>query len=73
MTAEEIIKQKRKAYERDYHREYYQKQKELNSPDVMVRAIARVKKLSKEIGQLNTNRVVEVLEEIKKESEVRLP
>ena len=67
MTAEEIIKEKRKAYERTYHKEYYQKQKELNSPDVMVKAIARVKKLSKEIGQLNVDRVVAVLEEIKNE------
>ena len=68
MNAEEITKQKRRNYERDYHRAYYQKQKELNSPDVMVRAIARVKKLHKEIGQLNVNRVVEVLEEIRKET-----
>ena len=67
MTAEEITKQKRRNYERDYHKAYYQKQKELNSPDVMVRAIARVKKLSKEIGQLNVNRVVEVLEEVRNE------
>ena len=73
MTAEEITKQKRRNYERDYHKAWYQKQKELNSPDVMVKAIARVKKLSKEIGQLNVNKVVEILEEIKKESEVKLP
>ena len=68
MTAEDIIKEKRKAYERTYHKAYYQQQKELSSPDVMVRAIARVKKLSKEIGQLNVNRVVEVLEEIRNEN-----
>ena len=67
MTAEEIIKEKRKAYERTYHKAYYQKQKELNSPDVMVRAIARVRKLSKEIGQLNVDRVVAVLEEVRNE------
>lgn len=67
MTAEDIIKEKRKAYERTYHKAYYQKQKELSSPDVMVRAIARVKKLSKEIGQLNVDRVVAVLEEVRNE------
>ena len=67
MTAEEITRQKRRAYERTYHKAYYQKQKELNSPDVMVKAIARVKKLSKEIGQLNVDCVVKVLEEIKNE------
>ena len=68
MKAEDIIKEKRKVYERTYHKAYYQKQKELNSPDVMIRAIARVKKLSKEIGQLNVNKVVEVLEEIRSET-----
>ena len=67
MTAEEITKQKRRNYERDYHKAYYQKQKELNSPDVMVRAIARVKKLHKEIGQLNVDRGVAVLEEVRNE------
>ena len=31
MTAEEITKQKRRNYERDYHKAWYQKQKELSA------------------------------------------
>lgn len=63
--ADDISKNKIREYQKKYHKDYYKKQKELNSPDKFIRAIARIRKLSTEIGTLNADRVIKVLEEIR--------
>ena len=58
--------EKRKEYLREYHKARYAKQKE--SKEYLLRKCIRsVKGLRKEIGDYNTNRVVEVLERIYKD------
>lgn len=57
----------RKAYQKHYYAE--RRKNQLESPEyIMRKCIRSVKGLRKEIGDYNTNRVIETLENIYKES-----